>query len=299
MSGPAQSSAKPDATPPAPGVVEGPGLFSSQSCRCELRPADPGAGIQWFANGHLFTTTLEALSPEPAIPLFARVPGRHTCLRAPPPAPAAPAAWTVEHALSALAGLGLWDARIVLEGPEVPINDGSAGAFVSAARAAQLRPASAEPLVVRQPVRVCSPDGQAWIEARPVTPGLTPFWTYTLDFGPGAPLPPQRARWTPGDADAYAQEIAPARTFSFAREIEPLRAAGLFTAFSPRDLLVLDDGGVPIENAWRTPDEPARHKLLDLIGDLALLGRPVHAEIHAHRAGHQLNHALARALAAL
>ena len=123
--------------------------------------------------------------------------------------------------------------------------------------------------------------------------------SYHLNYSDagGASLPPQSASWD-GLAESYYTEIAPARTFSLLSEVEALRALGLFEGFSPKELLVLGPSG-PIENEWRFENEPARHKLLDLIGDLALAGGPIRGRITAMRSGHALNHELARVLVQL
>jgi UDP-3-O-acyl-N-acetylglucosamine deacetylase len=225
---------------------------------------------------------------------------------------------TVEHLLSALTGLGITDAAVEVYGPEVPIGDGSAAFIAGALRRAGVRPLgeSVEPMVLRREVAVGTGSGGR-IVARPrPEPGCS--YTYELDYGPGAPLAPQRASWIqdgatqdsglrdsgPPDsglsrsARLYLSDIAPARTFCLQKEAEQMRAAGMFKDLSPGEMLVIGEHG-PIENEYRFENEPARHKLLDLIGDLALVGRPIQAEIIATRAGHALNQELARVLAGL
>ena len=199
---------------------------------------------------------------------------------------------TTEHVLSALAGLGVTDAVIDVSGPEVPILDGSALPFVEAVvRTGVVHlPEPAEPLVLTREVVVEAGGGR--IVAGPARGGR-PRFTYELDYGPGAPIPPQSASWSPGED--YAALVAPARTFCLEVEARAMREAGLFAHLSPRDMLVIGPAG-PIDNTLRFPDEPARHKLLDLIGDLALVGRPLLAEVTATRSGHALNAALAAAL---
>lgn len=208
-----------------------------------------------------------------------------------------PVAATVEHVLSALAGVGVWDACVVLEGDEVPIDDGSASAFVELARHVRAsglsgRGSDPEPIVLRERVEVRDEGGGsgAWIVGEPLD-GVE--YAYELDYGAGAPLPPQRAEWR-GDAEDYAREIAPARTFSLRAEAEMARAAGLFGHLTPAEMVVVGDDGQPMANAWRMEREPAKHKLLDLIGDLALLGRPLHAKVTAHKSGHAMTHEFCR-----
>lgn len=202
---------------------------------------------------------------------------------------------TVEHVLSALAGMGVWDACVVLEGDEVPIDDGSAKAFVELARHLKragvggMSAADVEPIVLRERVEVRDAGG-AWIVGEPLD-GIE--YAYELDYGAGAPIEPQRAVWR-GDAEEYVREIAPARTFSLRAEAEIARAAGLFGHLTPAEMVVVGDDGQPMANAWRMEHEPAKHKLLDLIGDLALLGRPLHAKVTAHRSGHAMTHEFCR-----
>jgi UDP-3-O-acyl-N-acetylglucosamine deacetylase len=140
----------------------------------------------------------------------------------------------------------------------------------------------------------------ASIVARPRAGGGC-LYRYELDYGAGAPIVAQAAEWDSGEGDSaetYAREVAPARTFCLESEARAMQAAGLFKGLSPRDLLVIGERG-PIENQYRFENEPARHKLLDLIGDLALAGRPLVGEVVATRAGHALNHEMAVALARL
>jgi UDP-3-O-acyl-N-acetylglucosamine deacetylase len=123
-------------------------------------------------------------------------------------------------------------------------------------------------------------------------------YTYELDYGPPTPgvfaLGQQRATWD-GSATQYASEVAPARTYCLEQEAMVMRSMGLFAHLTPREMLVLGTSG-PIDNALRFDDEPARHKLLDLIGDLALIGAPLQADVVATRSGHALAHEAARAV---
>lgn len=273
-------------TPPGPPVTaRGTGLFTGQAATVSVRPGDPGTpGIRVRHRGAEAPATIDSLDPRPVHPAFAYLRPRCTAIRVGEASVA-----TVEHALSALAGLGRWNAMIETDDPELPIFDGSATPFVDLIVANPPRPTRTEPITLPAPVEVR--DGDAWIRAEPAD---AIDYAYTLDYGPASPIPTATARWA-GDPDDYQRQIAPARTFCTLAEADQMRALGLFTAFTPADLLVIGPDG-PIDNAWRFPDEGARHKLLDLIGDLALLGRPLHARVHAHKAGHALTHALVRAV---
>lgn len=233
---------------------------------------------------------------------------RRTVLSAAPDDRSAPTVQTTEHLLSALAGLHITDARIDLSGPEVPIGDGSARPFVEAllgAGHATLAATAMPPAVVSELITISDGQGAAGprIEAKPraalARPGLE--LTYILEYPAGAPIPAQSATiFIPLDAppQGYITDVAPARTFCLAQEAQAMRQRGLFTHLTPREMLVIGDHG-PIDNAYRFDNEPARHKLLDLLGDLSLAARPINAAITATRTGHAHNHAMARALAAL
>ncbi len=289
----------------APATLAGAGLFSGRRVSLRILPAQSGVGIA-FRRADLPGTpaipaSIERLASSPErLGLPAALRARSTNL-AHPDRPDA-VVLTTEHILSALAGLGVTDATIELDAPEVPIGDGSARPFTEAILAAGIvdaPPASGAPLTpltLRAEVRVADAAGPSIVALPREEPGCS--FEYRLDYGPSAPLAPQTASLTlgtPGAADRYAREIAPARTFCLEAEARAMRAMGLFADLSPRDMLILGPAG-PIDNALRFPDEPARHKLLDLIGDLALIARPLQARIVADRSGHALNQALARAL---
>lgn len=283
-----------------PATLEGRGLFTAQPARLTLSPAPAGSGL-------VFRRT--DLPGSPAIPALAThvLPeSRRTLLSAVPGDPAAPSVQTVEHILSALAGLGITDAVIDLAGPEVPILDGSALPFVEAIAAAGITDLGRFPgpmLVVRETITLADPKSGVSITAEPTAAlGLELF--YDLEYPPGSPIPPQSASMLlPLDEPApdYPSQVALARTFSTLQEAQFARQMGLFAHLSPKDMLVIGPEG-PVENAYRLDSEPARHKLLDLLGDLALSGlftRGIQARITARRTGHAQNHEMARRLMAL
>ncbi|MBL9032489.1 MAG: UDP-3-O-acyl-N-acetylglucosamine deacetylase [Phycisphaerae bacterium] len=285
-----------------PATVTGTGLFTGAPGAVRITPADHRLAIVW-AVGERTPADARAVAPPPSLPAGG-FPARNTILSG----GAGRTLLTVEHMLSALAGLGVWRAAIEPTGPEVPIGDGSAVEFVRALREAGIAGSGSgevEPIVLREAIVI--EDGKGGrIEAHPRrSPGAT--YEYRLDYGPGAPIAAQSAAWAPaGESEHghgpgtrvyrdYATEVAPARTFCLQAEAEAMRAMGLFKHISPREMLVIGPGG-PIENELRFEDEPARHKVLDIVGDLALAGGPIRADIVATRAGHALNHRLARAI---
>ena len=198
---------------------------------------------------------------------------------------------TVEHVLSALAGLGVDDAVIELDGPEVPAMDGSAAPFAALIlhTGTAEQEAQVDPLNLTQPVFV-SENGCTLA----ALPSDRFSLSVVLDYPRHAYLGTQAAVFG-GISGRYFEEIAPARTFGFLSEIEALRARGLGLGASFDNAVVL--GETQYETPLRFSNELARHKLLDLIGDLALAGRPICAEILAVKPGHTLNVRLARRLA--
>ncbi len=302
--------ALPRRTLATPAVVKGIGLFTERPARCTILPADAGTGLRFcrtdLPSSPTIPATIAALADRPVHPAFASIPPRHTAVANAQHPDAI--VYTTEHLLAALLGLGITDTTIEIDTNELPIGDGSALLFTDAITAAGLRDFASNtppntptdtiaPLTLDAPVTVTSPDRRASITAEPIAPDDTPSYRYNLDYGPAAPIPPQHAEWCSDTSDFLAR-IAPARTFSLAAEAQQMQALGLFASFTPRDLLVIDDAGSPIDNTWQGEAEPARHKLLDLIGDLALVGRPLHARVVATGAGHALNHTMARALVA-
>ena len=197
---------------------------------------------------------------------------------------------TVEHLLAALIGLGIDNAQIEIDGPEVPLMDGSAQVWVNALQAVGQQTQSADRQVwtITHPIWVRDQD--AFVVAMPAD---TTRLTYGIDFD----LPPignQWYSWSPAPS-SFAQEVAPARTFGLAHQIEYLRAQGLIKGGSLENALVCDRDGW-VNPPLRFENEPVRHKLLDLLGDLSLLGTLPTAHIMAYKASHHLHVQLAQAL---
>ena len=266
-----------------PVAVVGRGYWSGCENRVELLPATAGSGVV-FVRGD---------RPVP-VRIAGRVENRVDAVNRTNLAFGGVQVQMVEHCLSALAGLGVDCCVVRVSAEEMPGLDGSSLAFVEAIEAAGCEDLAApvEPLVVEETVRRA--EGDSWIEAGPPRfAGLSV--EYELDYGAG-PIGRQSLalRITP---EAYRTELAAARTFISAADAERLRAAGLGLTVTRQDLLVFGPDG-PIDNVLRWPDECVRHKVLDLVGDLALTGRPVHAHVRASRSGHRLNASLAAALLA-
>ncbi|WP_369415137.1 UDP-3-O-acyl-N-acetylglucosamine deacetylase [Acuticoccus kalidii] len=196
---------------------------------------------------------------------------------------------TIEHLMSALAAFGVRDATVSIDGPEVPIMDGSAAPFVEAIRPA-IEPAPAgEAIRVMRPVAVRSRDAFA---------AFLPFdgrrFDVCIDF-PDAIIGVQRLAFDL-TAEGFAREIAPARTFGRLRDVEMLHRKGFAKGASLENAVAVDGATVANPEGLRFPDEFVRHKLLDAIGDTALAGKPILGLYRSHKGGHRLNYELLRAL---
>ncbi|MBI4567591.1 MAG: UDP-3-O-[3-hydroxymyristoyl] N-acetylglucosamine deacetylase [Planctomycetes bacterium] len=266
----------------------GPGLHLGEEARVTLLPAPPGAGI-------LFARTDLPGSPEiPATEAYAVAGSRHqrrTMLRR-----EEAEVHTVEHLLSAFYGLGVTNARVEIDRAELPGLDGSAQEWVRAIREAGEEDQGVPARHFVLPEAVALTESGVHLAALPQDgEGLTV--SYTLDYGtPELGSQFFTARLTP---EIYAEQIAPARTFCLSREADALRAAGLGRGANTANTLVIGPSGAPLDNAFRFPDEPVRHKVLDLIGDLALLGVDLRAHVIAIRSGHDTNGALVRRISRL
>ncbi|MGO3890388.1 MAG: UDP-3-O-acyl-N-acetylglucosamine deacetylase [Paenalcaligenes sp.] len=206
---------------------------------------------------------------------------------------------TVEHLMSALAGLGIDNLHIDLTAEEVPIMDGSAGTFVYLLRSAGLEEQDAPKRFLRvlKPVEVSEGEGKDKKWAR-----LEPYDGFALRFSIDFHHPAINATANFAEVDfakdSYVKTIARARTFGFASEVEAMRAAGLARGGSLDNAIVLDEFRVLNSDGLRYEDEFVKHKILDAIGDLYLIGHPLVARYVANKSGHGLNNQLARALLA-
>jgi UDP-3-O-[3-hydroxymyristoyl] N-acetylglucosamine deacetylase len=199
---------------------------------------------------------------------------------------------TVEHLLAALSALGVDDVLVEVDGPEVPVLDGSAAPFVMLLHEAGLRVLAVPRLYikVRQPVEVVHGGKSARL-----IPSDHFEVRYTIGFD--HPLLRHQALSLRLSGRAFTDSIAPARTFGFLREVELLRKSGLALGGSLENAVVIGETGV-LNNKLRFADEFVRHKILDAVGDLALLGRPLIARFEATKAGHALHAAVGRRLLA-
>ncbi|MCH8333041.1 UDP-3-O-[3-hydroxymyristoyl] N-acetylglucosamine deacetylase [Candidatus Sumerlaeota bacterium] len=263
-----------------PAEAEGVGVHTGRRSTLRIEPAGPDAGIVFVRSD---------LSGEPTIAVHPRSVNRAalqrmTVLQSPSGSEGEATVAMPEHLLATCSGLRISNLRVVLNGPECPIFDGSAEPYVRLIHEAGIRPQA--------------PPARAWRLKRTVAllrdgaeliavPADRMRLTFFAEFR-HAGLPDQQVTFEPG-RDDFASQIAPARTFCFWEEIEALRKDNLIQGGSLDCAIVLRDGK-PVQGDFRFDNELARHKLLDLMGDLAVLGGPVLALISARSSGHALHH---------
>jgi len=257
--------------------IEGIGLHSGDSIRMRLIPAAAESGISFVRTdqgGARISATLDHAGPS----FYATVIGRDGVTVS-----------TIEHLMAALYALQVDDLGIELDGAEVPILDGSSRPFVDMileAGRVEL-PVPRQYMTLVRPIVVTHDDKR--IAAYPAREYRV---TYAIEFDHPLLGYQELSASLWGDS-AFAEKLAPARTFTFEKEVEALRRSGLAQGGSLDNAVVLGESGV-LNSELRFPDEFVRHKMLDLTGDLSLLGRPLRAHVVAFRAGHDLHGKLAR-----
>lgn len=262
----------------------GVGLHTGQKVRVTLRPAQPDTGIVF--------RRLD-LDPPADVPARAELVGETrlcSCLVA-----GEAKVYTVEHLMSALAGLGVDNVHVDLDGPEVPIMDGSAAPFVLLLQQAGLEEQPAPKRFLRVKKRIEAKDGDK-------SAVLEPYEGFRVSFSIVYTHPVIEKSSTSLTVDfaetSYLREVARARTYGFMHDVEDLRESGLALGGGLENAVVLDEYRVLNSEGLRFADEFIRHKTLDAIGDLYLIGRPLLASFVAHKSGHALNNRLLRALMA-
>lgn len=269
--------------------LSGIGLHSGEQTHVRVLPAAVGEG-RYFVRTDLpgapiIPATVEAVS--------------QTALSTELSATADAQIRTVEHLLAALAGMGVDNARIEVDGSEVPLLDGSALVWVEAIAHTGLvaQELVQPPAANRQLSPIANPvwvrHGDAFVAA---LPAAETRFSYGIDFDEPA-IGNQWYSWSP-EAESFASAIAPARTFGLARQVDQLRQAGLIKGGSLENALVCDRSGW-LNPPLRFTNEPVRHKILDLVGDLSLLGTWPTAHYLAYKASHNLHIQLGLALSSL
>jgi len=261
--------------------ASGVGLHTGQKVRIALRPAPPDTGVVF--------RRVDLASPVD-IPARATLVGEarlaSTLVKD------GVKIHTVEHLMSALSGLGVDNAFIDIDAPELPIMDGSASPFVLLLQQAGIEEQAVPKRFLRVKKTVEVREGDKWAR-------LEPYQGFKLSFSIDFRHPVIERSKQSVTVDfahtSYLKEIARARTFGFMQEVEDLKGSGLALGGGLDNAVVLDENGVLNSEGLRFADEFIRHKLLDAIGDLYLLGRPLLGAFTAHKSGHALNNRLARA----
>ncbi len=202
---------------------------------------------------------------------------------------------TIEHLMSAFAGLGIDNAIVDLTSPEVPIMDGSAGTFIFLLQSAGITEQSAAKKFIRVKKTVEVKDGDKWVR-------FDPFNGYKLNFTINFSHPVFTSTKQEVTVDlgehSYIKEVSRARTFGFMHDVENMRAQGLALGGNLDNAIVMDEYRVINPDGLRSDDEFVKHKVLDAIGDLYLLGHPLIGAFSGYKSGHALNNALLRAMLA-
>jgi UDP-3-O-acyl N-acetylglucosamine deacetylase len=268
----------------SPVTVEGLGLFSGQSCAMTFTPAPPGSGVAFLR------TDVDPPVRIPANIAKSAQRDRRTSL-----AEGDVTIETVEHVLSAVWAMGVDNVTIATNTPEPPNTDGSAKIFADAIASAGLKEQDAETdaYVITDPIVVTN--GQSMLAALPGAGDRLEI-LYDLDYSQNPGIGRQALRFDLG-VDDYAAIIAPSRTFLLQAEAEQMRALGVGNHLTEDEILVFTPSGELMGGELIWPDEPVRHKICDLIGDVSLLGRRIAGRIVASRSGHVLNRQLVSVLA--
>lgn len=251
----------------------GVGLHSGQPVTLTLRPAPPNTGVVFVhKNGKRETLVPASVSHLVSTELCTALGVNGSQIK------------TVEHLLAALTGLEVDNVYAEVDAGEVPVMDGSSGDFVRLVHSSGIASQhSRQPyLKITQPIEVV--DGARRVR---IEPSSTPRITYSIHYN--HPLIQSQSYTYECSASAFARDIAEARTFGFLNEVQALWARGLGKGGSLENTLVLSEDGIVNESGLRFPNEFVRHKVLDLIGDVALLGVPFIGHVIAERSGHALH----------
>jgi len=255
-------------------AFSGIGLHTGNRINVTLRPADANNGIIFHRKEGERTVSIEACSDNVVDTRLATVIGKGDLKVS-----------TVEHLMATLYAFGIDNLHIDIDGPEVPIMDGSAGDFVEMVSKVDLvnLSVSRKYLAIRKPISVI--DGEKRISIIP-----SRFFRVTSDIAFDHPSIALQNRSIKLSPDVFSRDIARARTFGFLNEVEYLKANGLARGGSLDNAVVIDDNGVVNPDGLRYSDEFVRHKILDTIGDFSLTGYPILGHVRTYKAGHDINH---------
>ena len=264
------------------GKMHGLGLFGGEETKLVFRPAPANSGITFIRTDVPEPVRISAVAPNIAER------SRRTTIKK-----GAVSIETVEHCLAAVNALEIDNVVIEVNGSELPSPDCSSAEYFNVLKRTGLveQNVNRKEFVIQKPVTIAA--GDACVYALPYPDdGLN--LTYDLDYGGHTGIGRQifSCRLTP---EGFEKNLAPARTFLLEAEAKQFQSRGIGTHIGPRDILVINSDG-PIKNNYRFPDECVRHKIVDLIGDLALVGRAINGRIVAYKSGHSLNQQLAKKL---
>ena len=273
---------KPQKTIKSEGRISGRGLFGGKEAKVVFRPAPADSGVVFVR-----TDIPEAVRIN-AVPANVAERSRRTTIKK-----GSVSIETIEHCMAAVNAMEIDNVVVEVDGPELPAPDCSCAEYFKVLKRIGLveQQASQKEFTIREPISINA--GDASIYALPYADdGLS--LTYDLDYGGHTGIGRQifSCRVTP---ENFEKNLASARTFLLEAEAKQFRARGIGVHVSPRDLLVINSDG-PVKNSYRFPNECVRHKIVDLIGDLALVGRAIKGRVVAYRSGHSLNQQLVRKL---
>ena len=256
------------------------GLHTGERVEIKVRPAPPDTGICFVRTDLPGSPMIKASFENVVDTTLATTIGRNGCRVA-----------TIEHLMAAFFGLGVDNAVVEIDGPEVPIMDGSAAPFVFLLRSAGIKPQNKAKkfLVIKRPFHI--EDGDRSVS---ISPSKELRIIYTINFN--HPLLRDQTFDTTFSIKEFTKEISRARTFGFLKDVQALKKAGLAKGGSLDNAIVVDDFKILNEDGLRYEDEFVRHKILDFIGDLSILGAPVIGHFEVKRSGHFLNQEMLRKL---
>ena len=259
-----------------PVTVRGKGLLLGEDATVTIKPAPVNSGVVFVR------TDLNPPVQLPALVTNVAERARRTTLKV-----GAATVETVEHCMSAFAGLRIDNVIVEINGPELPCGDGSAAPFVDPILSVGVVEQSATRRVFKVTEPIIVEDEGAMLAAFPTDDDEFKL-VFDLDYGSNSSRIKRQTQSFEFRNGNYVHELARARTYSLREEAQALWERGMCRHLSPKDVLVIGDEG-PIDNAYRFDNEPVRHKIVDLLGDLYLIGGEVHGRFVAHRSGHSLN----------
>lgn len=255
-------------------TISGIGLHTGRQITMTLRPADTDTGIVFHRTDGERRVSIPAISANVVDTRMATVIGKNGM-----------SVSTIEHLMAALSACGIDNLHVDIDGPEVPVMDGSAGPFVALLQQTgnRVQEKRRKYLAIRKPITLV--DGEKRVSIIP-----SRFFRITFDIAFDHPCIGLQHRAVKINGETFRKEIASARTFGFLHEVEYLKANGLALGGSLDNAVVIGEDGILNPGGVRFEDECVRHKILDAVGDFSLLGHRILGHIKAYKAGHEINH---------